>query len=42
MFTGEKITYSEIKAFSDLTGANLQPSEVVVIRRLDAIFWGAR
>jgi hypothetical protein len=41
MFTGEKLTYSEIKAYSDISRRNIQASEAAVIRRLDAIYWGS-
>lgn len=42
MVTGERLTYSEIKAYSDLTGANIQPGEVAIIRKLDLIFWSVK
>lgn len=40
--TGERITFLELQAWSQLTGANLLPYEVDLIRRLDAIFWRHR
>jgi hypothetical protein len=42
MFTGERLTYTEMKSFSDLTGANIQPGEVAIIRKLDLIYWGQK
>ena len=39
MSTGERLTFTEIKSYSDLTRANMQPHEVAVIRRLDFLYW---
>jgi hypothetical protein len=42
MFTGERLTYTEIKSYSDLMGSNMQPNEVAIIRKLDLIYWGQK
>ena len=42
IYTGERLTFVEIQAFSTLMGLKITPGEVAVIRRLDMIYWGQK
>jgi hypothetical protein len=39
MLTNDRLTFSEIKAWSDLLLVQITPLEVEIVRRLDAIYW---
>lgn len=39
MLTNDRLTFSEIKAWSDLLLVQITPLEVEIVQRLDAIYW---